>query len=129
MPRAISIDQDPLTCRTEVWVRDGRDARDTRISEYKSEDKNHYLDIHRLIQLVTRKWLVRKNTMKYFAGQALLTVSHNYPFGDFKNRVTCSAYLPHVCAVLNFEDTGSRDEGLANASLLHNTAGFFSSQG
>ncbi|KAL2199927.1 P-loop containing nucleoside triphosphate hydrolase protein [Corynascus similis CBS 632.67] len=49
------------------------------------EEKNHGVDMHRLVQLVTRKWLVKKGRMRRFAGRALLAVSHCYPFGRYEN--------------------------------------------
>lgn len=94
-----------------------------------TEDKDHSFDIHRLVQWVTRKWLGEKDTMHRFAEQALLVVSHNYPYGNHENRVVCSAYLPHAYAVLMFEGMGSRDERLAKAELLTCAAGFFHYQG
>ncbi|KAK0729439.1 hypothetical protein B0H67DRAFT_479222 [Lasiosphaeris hirsuta] len=96
---------------------------------FVTEDKDHKLNMHRLIQLVTRKWLVNKGTMQRFTGQALLAVSQAYPYGNYKNRTVCGAYLPHAYAVLESEDTESKDERAARASLLHCVAGFFSYQG
>ena len=92
-------------------------------------DKDDGFDIHRLVQLVTQRWLGRKGTMLQFAGQALLTVSHMYPFGNYENRVVCSAYLPHVYAVLKLDGTGSEGEMVARASLLHCAGGLFYYQG
>ena len=94
-----------------------------------TEDKGHRLDMHRLVQLVTQKWLVKKGTICQFAGRALQSVSHAYPFGRYESRVLCSIYLPHVHTVLKFKGSGSKDELVARASLLHNTAGFFDYQG
>ncbi|KAK0725411.1 hypothetical protein B0H67DRAFT_641836 [Lasiosphaeris hirsuta] len=96
---------------------------------FVTEDKDHKLDMHRLVQLVTRKWLVNKGTMQRFTGQALLAVSQAYPYGNYENRTVCGAYLPHAYAVLESGDTGLKDERAARASLLHCVAGFFSYQG
>ncbi|KAK4444368.1 hypothetical protein QBC34DRAFT_185339 [Podospora aff. communis PSN243] len=94
-----------------------------------TEDKGHGFDLHRLVQLVTRKWLEREGAMDQFAEQALLVVSQNYPFGEHETRAICSAYLPHAYAVLKLEGSGSRDERLARASLLNRAAGFFNYRG
>ncbi|RYP10705.1 hypothetical protein DL764_000495 [Monosporascus ibericus] len=96
---------------------------------FVAEDKSHGLNMHRLVQLVTRKWLVEKGTIRQFAEQALLTVSQVYPYGKYENRAICGVYLAHLYAVLKCEGTGSRYERLARASLLHNAAGFFLYQG
>ncbi|KAK0620758.1 hypothetical protein B0T14DRAFT_481818 [Immersiella caudata] len=90
-----------------------------------TEDKDHGFDMHRLVQLVTRRWLDRGGTMHQFAEQALLVVSRNYPFGEYETRAICTTYLPHAYAVLKFKGAGSRGERLARASLLHCAAGFF----
>lgn len=76
------------------------------------------LNIHRLVQLVSLKWLAREKRMNYFAGQALLAVSHAYPYGDHENWATCSKYLPHAYQVEKYDGTGSRDEREGMASLL-----------
>ncbi|SPO03830.1 uncharacterized protein DNG_06513, partial [Cephalotrichum gorgonifer] len=91
--------------------------------------KDQSLDVHRLVQLVSRKWLAREKRMKHFTDQALLAVSRAYPFGNYENWVTCRRYLPHAYAVLEFEGSGLKDEKAAKASLLHNVAGFCISQG
>ncbi|KAK3937543.1 kinesin light chain 3 [Diplogelasinospora grovesii] len=64
------------------------------------------------LQLVTRKWLARKQWMDEFAGKALLAV-------DYENWVLCRAYLPHAYAALRFEGIRSRDEEAGKAALLH----------
>ena len=94
-----------------------------------TEDKGNCFDMHRLVQLVTRRWLEREGAMHQFAEQALLVVSQNYPYGKHETRAICSAYLPHAYAVLKFEGNGSRAERLARASLLYHATGFFHYQG
>ncbi|KAK4233072.1 hypothetical protein C8A03DRAFT_39245 [Achaetomium macrosporum] len=93
------------------------------------EEKDHGLDMHRLVQLVTRKWLVKNGRMRHFAGQALLAVSRCYPFGWYENWAVCSAYLAHAYAVLGAEGAGSRNEKAGKARLLHSVAGFFHYRG
>ncbi|KAK3347271.1 putative kinesin [Lasiosphaeria hispida] len=94
-----------------------------------TEDKGNCFDMHRLVQLVTRRWLGKKDTMHRFTEQALVVVSQNYPHGNHENRAICSLYLPHVYAMLRFKGTGSRVERLARVSLLFCAAAFFNYQG
>jgi tetratricopeptide (TPR) repeat protein len=94
-----------------------------------AEEKGHGLDMHRLVQVVTRKWLATKGTMRQFTETALLTVSHCYPFGSFEDREKCTAFLPHVQAVLKLDGSGSKDENIARASILHCAAAFFGFSG
>jgi len=94
-----------------------------------TEDKDDAFTMHRLVQLVTRKWLATKGAMPQFSEQALLSVSEGYPYGGHESRMICRAYLPHAYAVLELDGTGSRAERLARAQLLHRVAGFSDYQG
>ncbi|KAK0639519.1 hypothetical protein B0T16DRAFT_497593 [Cercophora newfieldiana] len=94
------------------------------------EDNNGQFNMHRLVQLVTRKWLSKRGDMNSFVEQALIAVSECFPFGyRHENQATCNAYLPHVSVVLKHKGRGSRAERLARASLLHNQAGLLKYQG
>lgn len=85
-----------------------------------SEAKDHSFALHRLVQLVTQKWLLRKNKMGQFAENALATVTYLYPDGDdVKNWEICSMYLPHAYAVIRNGGSGSGDEELAKVDLHH----------
>ncbi|KAF5530615.1 kinesin light chain [Fusarium mexicanum] len=91
-----------------------------------SEAKDESLDMHRLVQLVARKWLTIKGKMVEFAQQALKTVSSAFPYGEFETREICLKYLPHAHAVLRNESTIS---GKERARLLHCMAGYFDYEG
>src|SRR5438105_15873076 len=67
--------------------------------------------------------------MNDFVCRALLAVSYAYPFDNYENWAICNAYLPHVYAVLKVEGTGSRDEKIGKAALLHRVAWFFHCRG
>ncbi|KAI0456108.1 hypothetical protein F5B21DRAFT_502584 [Xylaria acuta] len=94
-----------------------------------NEEQGHNYNMHRLVQLVAQKWLATKETMRQFAEKAILTVSHCYPFGQYETREKCTAYLPHVQAVLQLDGVRSSDETIARASILHRAAGLFYFQG
>ncbi|KAI0191514.1 hypothetical protein EV127DRAFT_428547 [Xylaria flabelliformis] len=94
-----------------------------------NEENNESLTLHRLIHLVTQKWLATKETMRQFAEKAIVTVSRCYPYGEYENREKCAAYLPHVQAVLKLNGVESRDENIARATILHHAASFFYLQG
>ncbi|KAF5001982.1 hypothetical protein FDECE_10784 [Fusarium decemcellulare] len=82
-------------------------------------------NMHRLVQLVTHTWLVRNKTIHEFSEAALQAVSRFYPFGDFEDISTCSAYLAHAFAVLKLDDANSKEDRLTKASLLFKVGGFF----
>ncbi|KAL2197216.1 nucleoside phosphorylase domain-containing protein [Corynascus similis CBS 632.67] len=72
--------------------------------------KGYGFDMHRLVQLVTKRWLIKNGTIRRFARQAFLVVSDVYPYSNHKNRAICSAYLPHANAVLKLDITRTDEE-------------------
>ncbi|KAM4062561.1 tetratricopeptide repeat domain-containing protein [Hirsutella rhossiliensis] len=95
-----------------------------------SEEKSGGLDMHRLVQLVMRKWLANDGKMSEFGREALSTVSQMYPIGGFENRTICSTYLPHANAVLEIDFGGLGDDGeQAKAELLHCVASYLDFEG
>ena len=88
------------------------------------ENKSHGLDMYRLVQLVTRKWLLKMGTISWFTEQALLVMSHAYSSGEFETWITCRNYLPHVYVVLRRRGTESKDEMVAKATPLYKLAWF-----
>ncbi|KAK4207469.1 hypothetical protein QBC37DRAFT_444461 [Rhypophila decipiens] len=86
--------------------------------------KDH--SMHRLVQLVTQKWLATKNLRERFAGEALIAVEAVYP-RDSNNPRTwgkCNAYLAHAYSVLRIADSTIRNSETARASLLYKVAKF-----
>ncbi|KAH6994974.1 hypothetical protein EDB80DRAFT_728361 [Ilyonectria destructans] len=94
-----------------------------------SEESRGNLNMHRLVQLVTRKWLITKKTIGRYEGQALLTMSRLYPHGRFESRNICSAYLPHAIAVLKGTASESTEEAAARGDLLHSMASYLEFKG
>ncbi|KAG5662198.1 hypothetical protein KAF25_004437 [Fusarium avenaceum] len=92
-------------------------------------DKGGDHNMHRLVQLVTRTWLIRKGVMAPFARDALLSVSDYYPYGYFEQTDTCTAYLSHAISVLDLQVVESDEDRLLRASMLHRVGGFFLFQG
>ncbi|KAH6974876.1 hypothetical protein EDB80DRAFT_830325, partial [Ilyonectria destructans] len=50
---------------------------------FVTEKNNGSFDMHRLVQLVTRKWLTSRGAIGRFGGEALMTVSHMNPYGKY----------------------------------------------
>ncbi|CAH0037519.1 unnamed protein product [Clonostachys solani] len=83
-----------------------------------TEQKNGSLDMHRLVQLVTRNWLDKTEASDWFRRKALVCISNIYPFGEFKNRELCRAYLAHALAVLGLHVANKDEEATSKARLL-----------
>ncbi|TVY65025.1 Protein SERAC1 [Fusarium oxysporum f. sp. cubense] len=92
--------------------------------------------MHRLIQLVTRTWLVRKGNMVEFTRHAFSAVSDFYPYASFQDAEwwvedmrTCNAHLSHAKSVLEIQIIETEEDKLIRASVLHRVASFFGFQG
>lgn len=58
--------------------------------------------LHRLVQLVIRKWLIMTSEFEQKATQALEIVDLAFPNATFENWKTCASYLPHANSVLQY---------------------------
>ena len=58
--------------------------------------------LHRLVQLVMRKWLIIEEKFENQAIQAMDIVAGLFPNATFEQWSTCAAYLPHAQSILNF---------------------------
>lgn len=96
---------------------------------FVTEGQDQSFDIHRLVQLISRKWLTREKKLEHFANQALSVISQAYSRGDYKDWITCSKYLPHAYQVLNFEVAVSKDEKVGRGVLLQSIALYLFYQG
>lgn len=59
-------------------------------------------ELHRLVQLATRKWLEMKGTTEQWQEKALLAVANVFPEGVFENWPTCEPLLPHAQTVIQY---------------------------
>ncbi|KZL81639.1 hypothetical protein CI238_05136 [Colletotrichum incanum] len=91
-----------------------------------SEAEAETVDMHWLVQLVTRKWMVDKGIMDGFAQQALQIASKAYPYGRHETREVCLQYLPHALAVLEARETNPKNQRDAKASLSHSLRVYYS---
>ncbi|KAH7304614.1 kinesin light chain [Stachybotrys elegans] len=87
------------------------------------ENNNRSYDMHRLVQLVTRKWLISCGTVSQFGKEALLVVSHLYPYGTYETRTTCAAYLSHANSVLRLSDHPDTLTIMANLASTYRDQG------
>ncbi len=80
-------------------------------------------EIHRLVQLATRKWIETFGEIQRVQEEALRLISQHYPDGEYRNWTICEALEPHAQIVLNYF-FDSKDCKLQQKSLLHNGAWF-----
>ncbi|CAG8971844.1 hypothetical protein HYALB_00001955 [Hymenoscyphus albidus] len=75
---------------------------------FVTEGPDKSLTIHRLIQLVTRKWLQQEKQSAPWLGRAILVLQYIFPYKDLENekRKTCLELLPHALSVLSIDEVG-----------------------
>jgi len=91
------------------------------VSESEVEES---LNMHRLTQLVMRKWLITKGEAGMWGSIALSILSNLFPTGQYENWTTCRSFLPHVYAILSYQNFSSTDDTRAKAILFHTVAQF-----
>ncbi|VUC29845.1 unnamed protein product [Clonostachys rosea] len=92
-----------------------------------SQAGNHTISMHRLVQLITRKWLKNSGDLPQYVEHALDTVCSIFPStkAGHVNKGLGMGYVPHATAILQHEGTRSFDENTARGTLLHRLARFF----
>ncbi|OLN82075.1 Nephrocystin-3-like protein 3 [Colletotrichum chlorophyti] len=96
-----------------------------------SKTGNDAFDMHRLVQLVTRKRLVDEQRVNEFARNALNTASSAYPKGNHKNWDACLKHLPHALAILShpLDEFGEERWKVEFARLSGHVGHFFNYRG
>ena len=93
-----------------------------------AEDGGSGYEMHRLVQLATRKWLEMQGTKEKWQEKALLVLADIFPNGRFESWATCESLLPHAQMVTQYKNA---KEGCPEefAHLLTNIACFDMRQG
>ena len=89
---------------------------------------DHTFEMHRLVQLATKRWLASHSELAGWERKALQEMARVYPFGNHKNWGICGELLPHSRAILAYM-VESKGDILNQASLLHNTAEYLYTRG
>ena len=99
-----------------------------RFSLIRSVDGGSKFELHRLVQLATRKWLEIQGTKENWQEKALLVLIDMFPRRGFENWTTCESLLPHAQTVTQY---GNLAEALPKefARLLNSMAYFDIDQG
>ncbi|KAL7895481.1 hypothetical protein HDV63DRAFT_381581 [Trichoderma sp. SZMC 28014] len=82
-------------------------------------DEGSY-DIHRLVRLVMRNWLVKEGELMLCATSVMQRLSIAYPRPDYANKDTWTKLLPHALVALKYQehssDTKARMKVMRNVS-------------
>ena len=89
----------------------------------REQREQQSFEMHRLVQLSTRKWLELNQQLQKWRKKSLQNVALAFPNGQFETWPACQILFPHAEMVLsspsNDED---RDELLNRATIAENTA-------
>jgi tetratricopeptide (TPR) repeat protein len=110
---------------------DGQDALDfvdslgplDEFSLITIEKGGESFEMHRLVQLATRKWLEKHKEAERWRERAIELLSKAFPTGEYTNWERCETLLPHAREVLRCEAL-SDHHSLARGSLLYNMASY-----
>lgn len=80
-------------------------------------DTSGTLEMHRLVQLMTRNWLVERGDADSKALEALGIISHHFPSGDQGTWSECAENLSHALNIL--KDSLTSKSSLARESQQH----------
>lgn len=92
------------------------------------ENGGRTFEIHRLVQLATRKWLEQQRENEMWQGEAVKVMSKTFPTGNYSNWKNCETLLPHAQEVLK-SSVSSDKYLLARGTLLYNMAWYSWLQG
>ena len=73
--------------------------------------------MHRLVQLMTRNWLIVRGDAAFRALEAMDIMSHHFPSGDQGTWTECAENLPHALQIL--KDPLVSKSSLDRKSQLH----------
>ncbi len=93
-----------------------------------TDTESHMFDMHRLVQLATRRWLAASGDLNFWRRKFLRILSAEHPPGDYTYWSKCKILLPHAEAAAMDEPTDEhslRDWSL----LLTNAASYASARG
>lgn len=63
-------------------------------------DETDFYDIHRLVRLAMRNWMVREGSLQRYSKDLLQWVANVFPFPEHDNREDWMRFLPHVEGIL-----------------------------
>lgn len=123
----------PLSLLRKVHRDDQRTADESlRILQAYSliitDSENENFDVHRLVQLAMRRRLSTGGAEKKWACKALLTLSEDYPDGEFGSWEACAVLTPHVLRVLHSKLYGL-EEALPLGTLQAKVSWYYAQQG
>ena len=80
-------------------------------------------EMHRLVQLSTRKWVELSGQLQRWRSAAIKSVAREFPSGEYETWSECQELLPHSTAVLSHGSAGDGD--ILVRAAIHNRLGVY----
>ncbi|GAB7336874.1 hypothetical protein MBLNU13_g00433t3 [Cladosporium sp. NU13] len=105
-----------LIDKTEEYERDIIVLRN--YSFISSTTDRAVFEMHRLVQVATKKWLRGAKQLNRWASQFISNLEEAFPTSDIDNWTTCQSLFPHTMAALDVVATGRRTSSQLATLLL-----------
>ncbi|OBT40517.1 hypothetical protein VE00_08999 [Pseudogymnoascus sp. WSF 3629] len=80
-------------------------------------------DMHRLVQLSTRKWVELNGQLEKWRSEAIKITARLFPGGDYETWPDCQILLPHVRTVMSSKATNQQD--LLRVAAINTRLGWY----
>src|SRR5262249_8173746 len=82
-------------------------------------------EMHRLVQIATRRWLESECTIQEWEVRAMTRMAKSFPIAKFENWAVCETLLPHAEEIINYTLADDEDSQLQRAYVLENMASYY----
>jgi tetratricopeptide (TPR) repeat protein len=94
----------------------------------RTETNKDFFEMHRLVQVATRRWLESNGSIQQWKSNAIARMADTMPDGEYENWKTCVILLPHANEIITYQ-AANIESKLQRASVLENVAWYQSEIG
>ncbi|KFY63111.1 hypothetical protein V496_04185 [Pseudogymnoascus sp. VKM F-4515 (FW-2607)] len=87
----------------------------------REQSEGGAFEMHRLVQLSTRKWVELNGQLKKWRSEAIKIIAGHFPKGSYETWSNCQILLPHVRTVISSKATDQQD--LLCVATIHTNLG------
>jgi hypothetical protein len=71
----------------------------------RSETNEDFFEMHRLVQVATRRWLESNGSIQQWKSNAITRMADTMPDGEYENWKTCAILLPRAKEIITYQAT------------------------
>jgi tetratricopeptide (TPR) repeat protein len=94
----------------------------------RAETNGDFFEIHRLVQVATRRWLESNGSIQKWKSDAIAKMADKMPNGEYENWKICAILLPHAKEIITYQAVNVESR-LQRASVLENVGWYESAVG